>query len=254
MSNFGPIRFPNYSLTQFSQRKYSHSFVVLYSLPKGLNNLTMDMLMKNSVQPFQPPESVLKDVINQGNISDLLTISTIDIRGFNWQIQTLEDDGFFNGVVRYQGKRQYPDNISVNFREYLGSPITRIMLQWQKLQNDPVTNTIGYQQDYKGVIIKLEVDPNIFGQSEGELRIEELLSHIHDEVNNGLPNLGNIITRQIVFENVFPTTIPENDSDYTNSNLVEVEVTFSVDRVYEDQDWQRFISAPDMKQNQLVGG
>ncbi len=254
MSNWGPVRFPNYSLLSFTQPKYTNSFVVLYSLPKGLNNQTMEMIMKNQVQPFQPQESILTKISNQGNISDLLTISTISIQGFDWQIGVVTDNGFFNGRVNYQGKREYPNNITINFRDYTGSPVRRILFQWQKIQNDPVTNNIGYQQDYKGVIVKLELDPNIFGQESGELRVEELLSKVHDDINKGFPNLDKIVTRQVVFENVFPTNVPENDSSYENQEIDNFQVTFQLDRVYEDQDWQRFISSPDMKQNQLIGG
>jgi hypothetical protein len=32
---------------------------------------------------------------------------------------------------------------------------------WQRLVNDPVTNNSGYASDYKGKIIKLEIDPKI---------------------------------------------------------------------------------------------
>jgi len=40
------------------------------------------------------------------------------------------------------------------------------MEDWQRLANDPVTNNIGYANNYKGKIVKLEIDPNYFYKGE----------------------------------------------------------------------------------------
>ncbi len=251
MANWGPIRFPDYSISQFAQPKQKFSFIALYQLPPGMNSVSTQGIKgegsigKSLSRTQNPQESILTKT---DNLSDLLTISTKSFPDVSWQISVNTDSHFFNSKIHWSGKRIYTDSITIPFREYVTSPITRLFKNWQKLANDPVTNNIGYQNKYKGLIIKLEVDPNVFFDNNTEmLDIEKLLEKIKTDTQTGFNtnDLPNIITRQVIFDGVWPTTISEPGNDYNDQgSLQDCSVTFHCDRYFEDKDWARYMNNP----------
>ncbi len=258
MQNWGPVRFPDYSVGQFAQPKQRFSFIVLYQLPLGFAQLNQVSQLSGNREPYPAISSVNENNIN--SYSSLLTMATKNFPALNWGVTPQTDSHFFNGQLHWAGKREYTPNISITFREYVTNPVSRILLSWQKLQNDPVTNNIGYANKYKGIIVKLDMDPNVFHDGMEMLDIQELLKKVKSDTQTGLggkPNqdLDKIITRGIVCEGVWPTSIAEPDGDYADQGMLQDTVqTFQCDRYYEDKDWQRFIDNPGMKIGALVTG
>lgn len=252
------LRFPDYSLLQYTQPKQRFQFLALYQLPEGL--LAYRQLNESMTNLVQPNEGILgqtqimrgSDTIqgkhatfnNNLPISDFLTMSTQNFPPIDHIVNQVNDETFYNAKVRWAGRRQYPDTIAIQFREYVQSPITRIMEDWQRLANDPVTNNIGYANNYKGRIVKLEIDPNYFYKGEASgLPVQDLLQKVKNDylsLSGIAPEGEQIVTRQVVFEGVWPTTIPDDGGQYNEDGLVVTNVTFSIDRFYEDKDWARY--------------
>ena len=258
MAQWGPIRFPDYSLSQYQQPKQQHQFVVLYQLPKGMESIIFES--KNSEEFFKkilgrgtnPTQSML---YNTDEISDFLTLSTVSIGDSPWQVNQKMDEGFFNGHVATQGRRQFQSSQNVTFREYTTSPITRIMKYWQTLQNDSVTHNIGYMANYKGLMVKLDLDPNVFlEESPDQLPINELLKKVKKNTQEGLDELDRVITRQVVYDGVWPMTIPEPGSNYSSDDSVQIQVQFSMDRYYDDIDWRRFLGSEEQNISTIIKG
>lgn len=255
MGNWGPIRFPDYSISQFAQPKQNFSFVVLYQLPLGMKEVEGkgalgQGIMGQLTRDQYPPVSVVT-VDNTPEISNLLTISTRDFPDVNWGVTVITDSHFFNSQVRWSGRRTFSDSITITFREYVTSPITRILHNWQKLANDSVTNNIGYQNKYKGLIIKLEIDPNVFHKEKEMLDIEVLMKEIKNQTKLGFgeggassnSKLKDIVTRQVVFDGVWPQTISEPGNNYADTGTLQiVSSTFACDRYFEDLDWSRYLN------------
>lgn len=262
MSNWGPVRFPDYAIQQFQQPKQRFSFIVLYQLPLGLGPVEMEGVKKQgSMSQLNHDPYPAVSFINTGNtksISNILTLSTKTFPQTNWGITPQTDQAFFNGQIHWAGKRTYDNSIQITFREYVTSPIQRVLLNWQKLANDGVTNNIGYQNKYKGLILKLELDPNVFHDDTGEmLSVDELLKRTKSMTQKGLgqsdgSDLENVVTRQIIYEGCWPTAIAESDSQYDEGTLSDTNVTFSVDRYFEDLDWSRFLDKTTMTAQQLT--
>ena len=256
--SWGPIRFPDYSLSQFQQPKQNHSFVVLYQLPKGLKDQNIEGFKTEDGQGFMekvlgrgtnPSQSMLYNI---EDLSDFLTLSTTSIGDVTWNVNQKVDENFFNGHVISQGRRTFSNNLTVSFREYTTSPIQRAMNYWQRLQNDSVTHNIGYMQNYKGLIVKLELDPNVFFDGTDQVSIETLLGKIKNETQQGLEDLNNVITRQLVFDGVWPTSIPEPGANYSSDDNVTLNINFSIDRYYDDVDWRRFLGQTDTNISSIV--
>lgn len=252
MANWGPVRFPDYTVQQFQQPKQKFSFVTLFQLPIGLTEggLSNAKQLSNDQLPRDfNPQASFAYTGNGVDMSDLLSMSTKTFPDVTWSVNTATDNHFYNGHIHWQGTRNYTDSIQLSFREYVGSPITRILNQWQKVANDPVTNNIGYQNKYKGVIVKLDVDPNVIfadGNIE-EASIQGILEKTKEYVQKGFDSglLDNILTRQIVFEGQWPSSISEVGGDYSSTgDLIDVSCTFHVDRYYEDTDWGRHLGSP----------
>ncbi len=262
MQNWGPVRFPDYTVGQYAQPKQRFSFVVLYQLPLGFTNVEnggiKDGAIMGALNRDQYPQVSAISSDQTKDLSTLLTMATKNFPALNWGVTPQTDTAFFNGQLHWAGKREYTPTLAINFREYVTSPIGRILLNWQKLQNDPVTNNIGYANKYKGVIVKLDLDPNVFHEGTEMLDIEKLITKHKKATQTGLgtdgdSDLENIITRQVVCEGCWPSSISEPDGDYTDTGtLQDVTQTFQTDRYYEDKDWQRFIDEDTLTAQQLV--
>lgn len=262
MGTWGPIRFPDYSISQFAQPKQNFSFVVLYQLPLGFANVEgngANAFLSGDVKALTrdqyPPVSVVTKE-NTPEMSNLLTISTRDFPDVNWGVTVVTDSHFFNSQVRWSGRRTFSESITITFREYVTSPITRILHNWQKLANDSVTNNIGYQNKYKGLIVKLEIDPNVFHKEKEMLDIEKLMKELKNYTKQGFgseqgsttSDLKNIVTRQVVFDGVWPQTISEPGNNYADTGTLQVvSSTFACDRYFEDLDWSRYLNNSDTK-------
>lgn len=254
---------PDYSLAQYGQPRQRHQFLVLYIFPAILNNYLTTIAkptLKTIRQKYQPEsDSFLNSVGKmytrspeiQGvnvNVQDFLTLSTQSIQDVNWQVSNQTDEQFYNQKIHWGGKRIYDDNLQIQFREYVQSPVTRLLLLWQKLVNDPVTNAQGYASDYKGKIIKLEFDPNIMGTSD----VSDLLKKVKSNFFELTTDNSEIVTRQVIFEGVWPSNIPEIGGQYNEDTLVTFTQQFTVDRYFEDNDWGRFLQSPDKIVNEII--
>lgn len=257
MANWGPIRFPDYSISQYAQPKQRFSFIVLYQLPSGMSEVENGGIEKQAIQGQLgrdqfPAESIVASQ-NTKNVSDLLTISTKTFPDLSWVVTPQTDNHFFNSKIHWAGKRTYVDTVNITFREYVTSPITRLFKNWQRLANDPVTNNIGYQNKYKGMIVKLEIDPNVFHDTTEMLNIEQLLPKLKKSTQKGFDgDLEKIVTRQIVLDGIWPSTINDPGNDYSdNGTLQDCSVTFHCDRYFEDKDWQRYLDSDEKTAQKL---
>lgn len=257
------MRLPDYSLAQYTQPRQRHQFLVLYFLPTGLytnfNNISKDTLKRIRAK-YEPDGNTILNTIGQpytrepvipgisSDVQDFLTLSTQSIQDVNWQVSNQTDEQFYNQRIHWGGKRIYDDNIQIQFREYVESPVTRLLLMWQRLVNDPVTNNHGYAQDYKGKIIKLEFDPNIMK----EQTIEKLLTKFKSDFFQLTTEDSKVITRQVIFEGVWPSSIPEMGGQYNEDTLVTFTQQFTVDRYFEDNDWVRYLSTPDNIVSEII--
>ena len=266
------LKFPDYSLLQYTQPRQRFAFLTLFQLPEGLGGYKQ--LLESMTNQVQPNEGILgksqavkgQDSIDtfhatyneKSTIQDFLTMSTQTFPPIDHTVNQVNDDTFYNAKVRWAGRRQYPDTIAIQFREYVQSPITRIMEDWQRLANDPVTNNIGYANNYKGRIVKLEIDPNYFYKNETSgLPIQQLLGKVKKDylsLTGIAPEGEQLVTRQVVFEGVWPTSIPDDGGAYSEDGLVTVNVTFSIDRFYEDKDWSRYFDTSAQTPAQPIDG
>lgn len=238
---------PNYDFLRNIEPHRRNAAIVLYDMPRTLNTVFSDVINVITRQTEatggnrQPQESKQIDLITQAfsglknlQISNFLSISTMQIGDVNNTI-TAQTDEFYNGlVVRTQGKIVYPETVDVTFKEYMYKPITRIMNSWSSLQSDKATGRVGHQTDYKGRIIKVEFDPDI------NINAQDLFSsNSEDSAWSTTQRFLANQTRVVVYEGAWPSSVAETGSEVDSDAIDDLSVTFTIDAVLEDFTYAR---------------
>ena len=68
------------------------------------------------------------------------------------------------------------------------------------------------------------------------------MKNIKSKTKDSFSNLTKVVTRQIIFDGIWPQTINEPGNSYDDTGTLQtVSVSFNCDRYFEDLDWSRYI-------------
>lgn len=134
-----------------------------------------------------------------GNSSELLTLSTKSVGGFNTSISNIQVQ-YGNNSINFAGKPTY-DSIAISFNDYIGINTERIIMAWSRLVYDPKTQKIGRASSYKKNGYLLEFSPD-----------------------------GDFV-KMWQAEGCFPGNVNFSDYDNESNNIRNINVTMYVDKL-----------------------
>ena len=195
----GKSSYPTYN-TLTNMRGMTPQMQNLYDLqwklkPKAFNDFDLSSSLNNQQDLVQGISDTQSFIDNVWFFTQQLTLPTITIESGEVQMP------IFN--PHFQNKITL-GNFSVTFNDPYGIPITRFFEQWMyKQMQNPEQQGINLQTDYKSDIII-----NIYSGIEN---------------NSTIPMISYVIYGQ------YPSTIPQQNLDYANTEQRTVEMTFSYD-------------------------
>lgn len=102
--------------------------------------------------------SIDQGIAMPANASDYLTLSTRSVGGINTNISSI-NISYGNNTIKFAGKPEYND-ITINFRDFIGIQTERILMAWSKLVYNPATEKVGRASIYKQQGYLLEFAPD----------------------------------------------------------------------------------------------
>lgn len=220
-------KLPDYRLFLSEQQKPSqnNSFWVEFVLPKQLRDINSGPLSKYPIYKsiYNTSENQMFQNMFYKTTQDLLNYSIQDIPDLTFQLQSIgkKDKIEFGNLIRFNEQGQYYQNDSLlfTFREYQGKPVTKLLMEWLKLQNDPETGQLGFPDGdlgYKGEMYKVEFMKDTLKMSyDGYEDIE-----YHNVYN---------------FVGIFPTQVNiQSETQYDEDQIQTVSQTFKIDQIF---DW-----------------
>ncbi len=217
---------PNYEFLRSTERQRTDLFQVFYILPNsiktdGFGDLNIDQnnfFDSQLAQSNSPIRQFTQDNFthNGGQLDGSLTLLTNDFPNLNSNVQknTVNIYGGVKSSIQTTN-RDIPENMNINYRELVGNPVTKIMDYWQKQQYNKNTGKFGVQSDYKGTIIKVDLDPQVTGGG-----------------FNSDTDLQDNILKITVVEGVVPTSFSEPENDVENSDFQNISVTYTLDNFF----------------------
>lgn len=143
-----------------------------------------------------------KQGINFGSASERILVACSSFSVPNTEVGTIEIP-HYNNTTKYAGKVSF-SNATLKVEQFLGSFTEQIMTAWARCVYDPITQNIGFKNDYAKDIFVIQYD------SKG-----------------GNPRVWKM-------ENAWPNVLPGADWDYNSSDRRQMSFTIVCDRCIPD--------------------